>query len=324
MEKIKVSIAVPIYGVEEYIEKCTLSLMQQTYPNIEYIFVNDASKDNSIKILLSIIQKYPSRWSSIKLINHKNNCGLGITRNDAISHCTGDFILNVDSDDWLELDAVEKLVERQQSSSADIVWGATVLNEDTTDERFSPPIEKEKKEILVDILSQQWRHEIWGKLIRRSLYFQNRIKVEYGCNYCEDWQVLPRLLYYANKIEFVEDPVSHYRVNNGSMTRSVVSMEQENMRKFEELLSLSVLYNFFREKESYYHEAITNLYLDRLVVTQVSSVEKKNKCFFYKVNSLLKGIDKDDKKKMGRYIFLTQHYIIFRIYNRIVNILNRF
>ena len=119
--KNKVSILVPVYGVEKYIEQCAVSLMEQTYENIEYIFVNDCTKDNSINILREVINRYPQRKSQVQIINHEKNRGLAAARNTALDASSGEYLWHVDSDDWIALDAVEKLVNIAIAKKSDII-----------------------------------------------------------------------------------------------------------------------------------------------------------------------------------------------------------
>ena len=106
MEKnIKVSVIVPVYNVEKYIRQCLESIINQTYKNLEIIVVNDGTKDNSMKI----VEEYLSD-ERIKVIN-KENGGIASARNRGIDEATGEYISFVDSDDWLELNTYEKLVE---------------------------------------------------------------------------------------------------------------------------------------------------------------------------------------------------------------------
>ena len=118
---ILVSILVPIYNVENFIEKCSVSLFEQTYKNIEYVFVNDCSPDHSIEVLEKVAKNYPNRINSIKIINHDINKGLAGARNTAILNANGDYVLHVDSDDFIEKTTIEKLVKKAQDDCADIV-----------------------------------------------------------------------------------------------------------------------------------------------------------------------------------------------------------
>uniref|UniRef100_UPI00112F95A9 glycosyltransferase family 2 protein n=1 Tax=Campylobacter concisus TaxID=199 RepID=UPI00112F95A9 len=104
MKDYNVSIIVPIYNVEKYIEKCAVTLFEQDYDNVEYVFVNDCSPDKSMKILKDIIEKYPNRKDDIKIINNIKNSGSSLTRKYGLDASTGKYILFVDSDDWVDRD----------------------------------------------------------------------------------------------------------------------------------------------------------------------------------------------------------------------------
>ena len=125
----KVSLLVPVYGVEKYIRQCSQTLFGQTYDDIEYVFVDDCSPDNSVAVIRQVLAKYPHREQQVRIIRHDRkirhdrNRGLGAARKTALEAATGDFVLNVDSDDYLALDAVGKLVSCQQLTDADIVSG---------------------------------------------------------------------------------------------------------------------------------------------------------------------------------------------------------
>ena len=117
----KVSILVPIYNVEKFFSRCLESLFNQTYQNIEYVFVNDCTPDNSMVVLHNFMEKYPSRAKLVRIIENTNNCGIAIVRNTLIKNATGDYVLFVDSDDWIEEDMVEKLVDKAIQTDADVV-----------------------------------------------------------------------------------------------------------------------------------------------------------------------------------------------------------
>ena len=103
----KVSLLVPVYGVEKYIRQCSRTLFGQTYDDIEYVFVDDCSPDNSVAVIRQVLAEYPHREQQVRIVRHDHNRGLGAARKTALEAATGDFVLNVDSDDYLSLDAVE-------------------------------------------------------------------------------------------------------------------------------------------------------------------------------------------------------------------------
>ena len=119
----KVSVLVPVFRVEKYIERCARSLFEQTYSNLEFVFVNDSPDDQSIDVLQRVIEDYPDRVGSIKIINHDSNRGVAAARNTLLDNATGDFVSWVDSDDWLESNAIELLIQKQQRTNSDVVSG---------------------------------------------------------------------------------------------------------------------------------------------------------------------------------------------------------
>lgn len=123
VKNIKVSILVPIYGVEKYIERCVRSLFEQSFTDIEYIFVNDCTKDSSMVILNKLIKEYEEKKGSIKIINHEKNGGLAASRITALKNATGEFITFVDSDDYLPIHAIGILIKSAIEENSDIVIG---------------------------------------------------------------------------------------------------------------------------------------------------------------------------------------------------------
>ena len=103
----KVSVIVPIYNVEKYFERCICSLFQQTLVDVEFIFIDDASCDDSINILYKYIKSFPSK--RVTIVKHKSNQGLAAARNSGLNVAIGEYIFNCDSDDWLENNALEEL-----------------------------------------------------------------------------------------------------------------------------------------------------------------------------------------------------------------------
>ena len=119
--KTKVSILIPIYKAEQYIEECLQSVFEQTYDNIEYILVDDASPDHSIDIVNQTIRKYQEKSQSVKIIINKKNLGIAKTRNILLNNATGDYIYFVDSDDFIKNNTIELFVSTALKENADIV-----------------------------------------------------------------------------------------------------------------------------------------------------------------------------------------------------------
>lgn len=245
MKGVLVSILIPIYGVEKYIKRCAESLLGQTYQNIEYIFVNDCTKDKSIKILKEVIDCYPNREGQIKIINHEQNRGLAAARNTAVENAHGDFILHVDSDDYVATNIVEKLVKKQVETNADIVCTDLYRCVDQNKEEIKYPYDENNESFIRNIFYGKQESWIWGKLIRKRLYVDNAIKVEEGCNMAEDFQVLPRLAYFSNRIAYVKEPLYFYECSNASSYCKKVNESQ----KMQQWRSFDILYSFFEQSQ---------------------------------------------------------------------------
>ena len=209
-EKMKVSILVPIFNVENFISRCLESLFSQIYSNIEYVFVNDCTPDNSMTILMDMLQKYPSRAAMVKIINNPENQGIAIVRNTLLENATGEYILFVDSDDWIEKDMVEKLVERATSTDADIV--GCDYYEDYPDNMVirkqhypSDHIEAMKAMTLLRI-----KGVLWKLLIRRDIIIKNELSFIPDIHFGEDYIFCCKLFYFAKSISAVDKALYHY------------------------------------------------------------------------------------------------------------------
>ena len=210
----KVSVIVPIYGVEQFIAECAESLFGQSYHDMEYIFVDDCSPDDSVGVLRKVLQRFPQRVPQTTIIRSERNRGSGATRSIGLAAATGDFIMYADSDDRLTPRAVETLVKAQQASGADIVDGAyRRLLTDGTLGPVQPPFHGTKEQTLCLMLAQNTiTHHVWARLIRHSLHTDHGVDFIDGINMAEDYCIMPRLLFYATCCQ-TDEVVYHYRDN---------------------------------------------------------------------------------------------------------------
>ncbi len=224
----KVSIIIPIFGVRKYIEKCARSLFEQTFKDIEYIFVDDATPDDSMEILKTIVAQYPNK--EVKFINKKKNEGLPQARRSGVTIASGDYILHVDSDDWIEPDMVETLYKHAQETDADMVCcGWTEEYVDHKEKKIPTPMSlSDYKE---SILSLEMDAYVWSRLVKRDLYKNLQFPT---FNMFEDFAITTQLLDNAHKITFVNRSLYHYdRSNQNSITsqryRYVLTQEIHNI-----------------------------------------------------------------------------------------------
>jgi len=217
-----VSICVPVYNVAPYIERCVHSLMQQTYENLEYIFVDDCSTDNSVSILQNIITEYPKRAGQVRIIHNDRNHGLAYTRRVSIEAALGGYILCVDSDDYIDRDAAEKLYQ-SCPSDCDIVLG-TIYGEKN---------EVSDNSNLIQALLEDKICHICGNLIKRSLFSLPSVQyVPEGLNYMEDRTQMLYLCGAAKNFKVLHKPIYHYVRNNISISYSKKEIHFKNMLSF--------------------------------------------------------------------------------------------
>ena len=228
-----VSVCVPIYGVEKYIERCARSLLEQTYDNIELIFVDDCTNDRSIEILERIIREYPERTPFTKILKHEKNRGLAAARNTGLDAATGKYLIHVDSDDWVAPQMVDRIVRLAEECQAEIViYG--VIHEYARKSRSDLSSvcavkEKNKTDFLKDVITQRISNSVWGKMYLTKLYRDNNIRALEGVNYAEDYAVYPLLIFHATKIVGIMESFYHYnRANEDSYTHVFKPIQLSN------------------------------------------------------------------------------------------------
>lgn len=218
-----VSVILPVYNVEKYIEKCLWSILNQTYINIELIVIDDGSCDRSAEIAINILEKQ----EGIKILRQQN-LGLGEARNSGIRHASGEFVLFVDSDDWIEPAMVQSLVYAAMSSGADIVCcgynfiqGTHIYhsyeNEALNNESdylklcFSEVLNTDRKIITT----------AWAKLFRAAVLKENTLF--FSLPYFEDTPFFINFVFRSSKIFFVKDTLYNYFVRDDSISNSTIS-----------------------------------------------------------------------------------------------------
>lgn len=233
----KVSILVPIYGTELYIEKCARTLFEQTYDNIEFIFVNDCTRDNSVNVLKRVLEEYPLRKSQTRIIEHKENKGLAGSRLTGLQNATGEYVWCVDSDDYVEKKAVEVLLP-YMFDDYDFISFNYILNNGKTFSKL-----KSKKLSVGNLLINRIPPSIWKCVVKRKLYIDNDIWPVVGINSSEDYLLTARLILVAEKkILLKQKHLYYYNVSNLNSY-----MNNMNVSSYENSVdSAIIVYDFYR------------------------------------------------------------------------------
>lgn len=241
-----VSILVPVYNVEKYIATCCESLFDQSYENIEYVFVNDCSIDKSENILLDSIHRFSNKRKNIKVICHRQNQGLAAARATGLEESVGEYVMFVDSDDYLNKDTVQLCIKKAISEKSDVVsFGFNHIYLNGKNFVSNPPKVESAREYLIQVLERRIGVNVCAKLFRRDLFIKSKVEFIKGINMGEDYVVASRILYFAKKISFIHLPLYNYvHFNPLSYTAALNRTNIDSLVKAEEIVR-----DFYIEKK---------------------------------------------------------------------------
>ena len=271
-QNIKVSILVPFYKVEKYVGRCVESLFTQTYKNIEYVFVNDCTPDKSMEVINEMIDKYGVS-SQCKMIIHDQNQGISASRNDCLDNMTGDYFLFIDSDDYIDQDMVELLVEAAWRENADISGCGYI--EEYADHSVEHPQKytNDHDEMMRAITLLTIKGVMWKLLVRSSIVNEHKDEVRFipDRNMVDDYLFCCQIFYYAQRFVGVDRCMYHwiqYNPNNYTHT-TIMAVESQAaaIRKAEE---------FYREKGV--DEVVSDVLLQRKFISKLPLL-LDNTCF---------------------------------------------
>lgn len=235
-----VSVIVPVYRASAFIAQCAESLLSQSYSDIEYVFVNDGTTDDSIYKLQQVLERHPERAVKAQIL-HQENRGVQEARKAGLMHISGDCVIQLDADDWVEPELVEKLVGKMLETQADLVYCDYYLEYPDHSEIAEEQVYTDRKELLKDLYNGKRFHGyFWNKLVRRSLYEAVTVWPQYSMR--DDLVVVSQLVSHAKQIAHMGVPLYHYRLgNSGSVSNSKIAKQ-----KFESARNLMLLYDFYR------------------------------------------------------------------------------
>lgn len=206
----KVSVLIPIYNVESVFARCLDAVFSQTYGDIDYVFVNDCTPDNSMAVLARKCEQYPDRAASVRILENNTNQGIAQVRNRLLENAQGDYVLFVDSDDWIEPDMVELLVEEAVSKNADVVGcdyyedrpnGSQIVRQDY-------PVQHEEAMKAMTLL--KIKGVLWKLLVKRKVLVDNHLCFARDVDFGEDYLFCCKLFYFARVFSSVNKPLYHY------------------------------------------------------------------------------------------------------------------
>ena len=215
MDKYRISLIVPIYGVEKYIAKFAESALDQTYQDLQFIFVNDGTKDRSMEILRDLIANRYAHLQSRIVIVDKENGGLPSARKAGLDVAEGEYVLFADSDDWMETDAVEKVMAKADETHADIIYFDLIkeYGNRTSYKREREYTGATKEDFIVNMFNYKSFGYTVTKCFKRRLYTENVIYFpKLGMH--EDIYLMSQIIFHAKSLVHIPEALYHYRKDN--------------------------------------------------------------------------------------------------------------
>ena len=303
----KVSIIVPVYNVENYLEKCLDSLVNQTLKDIEIIIVNDGSPDNSQEI----IDKYAKKYKNIKAYK-KVNGGLSDARNYGLKKATGEYIAFLDSDDYVSTDMYKKMYEKAVSGNFDmVVCDINYVYENSEEVKIAYSNLKidttDIKNAMINIYPAAW-----NKIFKKKL-FQNGIEFKKGV-WFEDVEFIYRLLPHIKTIGVIHEPFNQYLQRPGSITNSIDKRIYHYIDNWNGIVKYYQENNFY---DKYYHE-LEYSYVRYLYATFVKQASKYNYEDYLKaVDIAIKNVKNTfPKYRKNKYFYKSAKGIYLLLFNK--------
>ena len=222
-----------------------MSVLNQTYKNIEVIIVNDSTPDNSILKVKDVLKSYADMADKVRIVNHPINLGLANARNTGVMNATGDFIVHLDSDDFIETNTIECCIKTIIENKADaVVFGMRhIFGNGSVVEHIAIPYNK--TDYINQLIKRKTIVCMCGGIYSRYLYTSYDVWAISGLNMGEDYSTKPRLLYNAKHIVALDMPLYNYNhTNEGSYTRTFAKKHIEDITK-----AVTVLTEFFGKKD---------------------------------------------------------------------------
>lgn len=255
----KVSVIIPFYKVESFVERCTRSLMEQTLEEVEFIFVDDASPDGSRDIIESVVKEY---GRDVRILTHTHNQGLPAARNTGLAEAHGEFIYHCDSDDYLEPAMLQEMYGSAAHEGADFVYCDFYLDFGTswrvmTNPSFTNPDQMVKEGFLAGTM----KYNVWNKLVKRSIYTESGLLFPAGHAMGEDMTMI-LLATHASRTAHVSKPLYHYLKINGNAYSNTFSQKHLDDILFNANRVFSILEGWkVADKEQYLNYFKLNLKL---------------------------------------------------------------
>ena len=227
----KVSVIIPVYGVEKYIERCARSLLEQTLDDIEYLFIDDCTPDKSIYILNRVLEEYPNRKNQVIIHHMEQNSGQAAVREWGAKNATGDFIIHCDSDDWVDRNMYFEMYNEAIVQNADVaICDFVVTDGGSTNIKIKACHARTPEQFIENCFFQKDPWSLWNKLFKRNVY----LNIEYPTVAMgEDFAITTQLFVEVKKICYIPKFFYNYYQNANSIIHQ--TSEGAIVRRYKQL-----------------------------------------------------------------------------------------
>ena len=244
----KVSVIIPVYGVEKYIERCARSLFEQTLDDIEYLFIDDCTPDKSIEILKNVLENYPNRKNQVIIHRMEKNSGQAAVRKWGMINATGDYTIHCDSDDWVDVTMYEKMYHHAIQHNSDLVICDYIISNGhkESEKVFRKNISDCSRDaVFKRLLTSSALNPVWSAMVKRELY-DDMMFPEGAMS--EDKTIMIQLAWKAQKITYLPDALYYYFLSETSIVRT--QNLKSNFYKFEQSMgNRTVILDFIKREK---------------------------------------------------------------------------
>lgn len=306
----KVSVIIPVYGVEKYIERCARSLFEQTLDDIEYLFIDDCTPDYSVDVLRNVLEEYPNRKSQVVIHRMNQNSGQAKVREWGILNASGEYVIHCDSDDWVDTDMYQAMYDRAKAEDADMVV-CDYYESDGIEQHNHISIKLSSREQYIrGCICHKNSLAVWNKLIRRSLY-EGAIYPQGSMG--EDMVYSTQALMASKKIVAIDKPLYYYFFNPSSIVNTV-EVERVHKKFLEAVDNAQLVEQVLRKNvgTKYQFELNTLKFYQRDII------------FYYRKDERMKQLWRNTFPEINKYVFFLKTVPLsskIRFYFGLINII---